>query len=91
MVKNLIVTGATGKQGGALISALLAAPSAAQYVIYAVTRSPESAAAQRLASTNGVKVIKGDLDKPAAIFEAVGKPVWGGFRCKCRLAGELVQ
>lgn len=87
MAKNIIVTGATGKQGGALISALLAAPSAAQHVIYAVTRNPASAAARRLASISGVSVVRGDLDSPAAIFAAVGEPVWGVFSVQVPFGG----
>ena len=62
MAKNILVTGATGKQGGAVVSALLASPSAANFVIYAVTRNPTSAAAISLASKPNVKVIEGNLD-----------------------------
>jgi len=79
MAKNLLVTGATGKQGGALISALLASQSAAEFAIYAVTRNPSSAAAKSLASKPNVKVIKGDLNDPEALFKDEGVNFWGVY------------
>ena len=77
MTKNLLITGATGKQGGAVISALLASRSAADFVIYAVTRNSSSAAAKSLASIANVKIVQGNLDAPAALFESAGVPIWG--------------
>ena len=99
MTKNLLITGATGKQGGAVISSLLASPSAADFVIYAVTRNPLSSAASQLASKPNVKVIKGDLDDPSALFASAGVPIWSAslatatraYRCRARrwLSTEL--
>ena len=86
MAKNILVTGATGKQGGAVVSALLASPSAADFVIYAVTRSPSSAAARSLASKPNVKVIEGNLDSPAALFQSAGVPIWGVFSVQAIMA-----
>lgn len=79
MAKNLLITGATGKQGGALISALLASRSAADYAIYAVTRNPSSSAAKALAAKEHVNVIKGDLDDPEGLFKAAGVDIWGVY------------
>jgi uncharacterized protein YbjT (DUF2867 family) len=82
MSKVILVTGATGKQGGSCIESLLAAPNASDYTILAVTRSPESASAKKL-SEKGVKVVQGDLNDVPAIFESakklVDQPVWGVF------------
>ena len=79
MAKNLLITGATGKQGGAVISALLASRAAEDFVIYAVTRDPSSAAAKSLASNASVKIIQGNLDAPVALFQSAGVPIWGVF------------
>lgn len=79
MAKNILVTGATGKQGGAVISALLASPSSANFVIYAVTRDAASSAAKSLASKSNVEIVEGNLDDPAALFQSAGVPIWGIF------------
>ncbi len=47
-VRKLLITGATGKQGSAVINALLANPPAYPHEILALTRSPTSAAAKAL-------------------------------------------
>ncbi|CAK9780861.1 nucleoside-diphosphate-sugar epimerase family protein [Cutaneotrichosporon oleaginosum] len=81
MTRPILVTGATGKQGGAVVQALLAKPD--DMVVLAVTRNPDSAAAQKLAA-RGVKLVKGDLDDVPALFDAAraASPtgtVWGVF------------
>lgn len=81
--RNLVVTGATGKQGGALISALLA-ESSHPFTIYAVTRNTTSNGAQKLAKNANVKVIQGDFDSATAIFKQIERP-WGLFASKFRL------
>lgn len=75
--RRLVVTGATGKQGGALISALLS-HNEQSFQIYAVTRNRSSASAQSLASKPNVKVIEGDFDRPEAILQQI-ENVWGLF------------
>ncbi|KAK3065054.1 hypothetical protein LTR53_018297, partial [Teratosphaeriaceae sp. CCFEE 6253] len=75
--RKLLVTGATGKQGGALIRALLSKPSQ-PFEIYALTRNKTSGTAQALASKPNVHVIQGDFSDPTAIFKQVEKP-WGLF------------
>ncbi|UQC90615.1 NmrA-like family protein [Colletotrichum lupini] len=75
--KKVLVLGATGKQGAAVVDALLDLPSSSPTLeILALTRSPESAKIKSLIETakaKGVTVtpVKGDLkDSPAPVFEA---------------------
>lgn len=75
---RLIVTGATGKQGGALIEALVAQTSSQPFDIYAVTRNTSSNGARALASKPNVTVIEGDFTNPEAILKQVTQP-WGLF------------
>ncbi|KAK1479022.1 hypothetical protein CTAM01_14886 [Colletotrichum tamarilloi] len=66
-VGAILVTGATGKQGGAVIDALLESETGSTYKIIAVTRNVASSKAKSLAS-RGVIVIQGDLNDVPAIF-----------------------
>lgn len=59
---TVFVCGATGTQGGALIEHLLKSDAK----IHAVTRTPDSAAAQRLKS-RGVCITEGDFDKDDSV------------------------
>ncbi|KAF2156740.1 NAD(P)-binding protein [Myriangium duriaei CBS 260.36] len=81
MSKAILITGATGNQGGALINTLTSTPNNLQ--IIAVTRNPESASAQKIASkSSNIKVIKGDLNDVPAIFAAakeVNSNIWGVY------------
>jgi uncharacterized protein YbjT (DUF2867 family) len=80
MSKVILVTGATGKQGGAVVEALL---KSKQFTILAVTRSVESPSAQKLASKENVKLVGGNLDNVPAIFAAAKsvseEPIWGVY------------
>lgn len=80
-VKRILVCGATGKQGGAVVKALLDHPPWFPHEILALTRKSSSAAARKLASNAKVKVIEGDLEHSPAIFEKAGGKgsVWGVF------------
>ena len=69
----VLVTGATGQQGGAVAHELLAK----KHRVAVMTRKPDSPAAQALAK-RGAKVVKGDLDDPASLEQALGG-VWGVF------------
>jgi len=72
--KNLIVvTGATGQQGGATARELLAKG----HKVRAMTRKPDSPAARELAK-RGAEVVAGDLDD-AASLERVLAGAWGVF------------
>ncbi|KAG0646996.1 hypothetical protein D0Z07_6086 [Hyphodiscus hymeniophilus] len=75
-LRKLLIIGATGKQGGAVIDALIA--SSAPFEILALTRNTSSPSAQKLACRPNVKVIQGDSLDPAPIFEA-HKPIHGVF------------
>ncbi|KAK8065677.1 transcription factor SEF1 [Apiospora hydei] len=81
--QTILVTGATGKQGGALIDHLLASPRASRFDIVAVTRDIQSSRAQKLSS-------RGDLTNPDAIFEAAG-PVWGVYSVQVNSDAEESQ
>lgn len=71
--KIILVTGATGHQGGAVARELLSHG----YTIKAMTRHPESDKARVLAQM-GAEVVKGDLDDAASLEKALAG-VWGVF------------
>ncbi|CZR56283.1 related to nucleoside-diphosphate-sugar epimerases [Phialocephala subalpina] len=77
-LKPLLVTGATGKQGGALIRALLSTPTP-HFHIYALTRSPTSPSAKFLASKPNITIIEGEPSNPAPIFASIAQPIHGVF------------
>ena len=62
----ILVTGATGKQGGAVVNSLLQAGR----TVRAMTRDTTSAAAQALAE-RGVEVVKGDFNDSASLDAAM--------------------
>ena len=69
----ILVTGATGKQGGATAAALLAAG----HKVRVMTRSPESEPAKRLAAA-GAEVVLGDFNDEGSLKAAL-KGAWGAF------------
>lgn len=82
--KPILITGATGNQGSAVLSHLLAlnaaSPTSPPFTLYALTRHPTSAAARALAAKSPtVHLIPGNLDNPAAVFAAVPEPLWGVY------------
>ncbi|MBM6582388.1 NmrA family NAD(P)-binding protein [Microvirga sp. BT689] len=66
IIRPILVTGATGKQGGAVVRALLQAGRP----VRALTRDPASAAGQALAA-QGVEVVKGDFNDSASLDAAL--------------------
>ncbi len=70
---TILVTGATGQQGGALARELLAHGNA----VRAMTRKPESEAAKALARL-GATVVPGDLDDERSLEPALAG-VWGAY------------
>ncbi len=64
--KIVLVTGATGRQGGAVIRHMLSKG----WKLRALTRKPASGAAQDLAR-QGVELVQGDLEDPPSIERAV--------------------
>jgi uncharacterized protein YbjT (DUF2867 family) len=71
--KTILVCGALGNQGGAVVARLLEKG----WKVRALTRKPESHAAQALAK-KGVEIAKGDLEDPASLDAAV-KGAYGVF------------
>jgi uncharacterized protein YbjT (DUF2867 family) len=62
---KILVTGATGQQGGAVAGALLSRG----HHVRALTRSPDSDAAKALAA-RGAEIVRGDLGDRDSLFEA---------------------
>src|SRR5437867_371354 len=70
---RILVTGATGKQGGAVAHELLAKG----HKVRAMTRHPESPAAKALAAA-GAEVVAGNLDDESSLERPVAG-AWGAF------------
>ena len=67
--KTILVTGATGRQGSGVVTALLA--SGQPYHILAVTRTASSPKAKSLAALSPtITLVEGDLDDPSALWAA---------------------
>jgi uncharacterized protein YbjT (DUF2867 family) len=71
--KLVLVTGATGQQGGGIARKLLGAG----YSVRAMTRKPDGDAAKALAAL-GAEVVNGDLSDAASVSAAL-KGCWGAF------------
>lgn len=104
MAKSILVTGATGKQGGSVIDALLNDdPTSTKYTILAFTRNPNSSSSKRLAGrSNNIKLVQGNLDDVPALFESAkqandDQPIWAVFSVQVSLGpgvtveGEVAQ
>jgi nucleoside-diphosphate-sugar epimerase len=81
MSKTLLITGATGHQGGAVINALLDSSEAPKnFTLIALTRNIHSSAATALeAKSSAMKLIEGNLNEPEAIFIRAATQIWGVF------------
>ncbi|KAG1757109.1 NAD(P)-binding protein [Suillus lakei] len=86
MSKLILVAGATGKQGRALIEALQPTPGSDDipFRVLALTRSASSPSAQRLIKERHVQVVEGDLDSPESmrkVYEDAKSSggIWGVF------------
>jgi uncharacterized protein YbjT (DUF2867 family) len=71
--KTVLITGATGKQGGAVLREL----AGKDFARRAMTRKPDSEAVRALAKS-GVEVVAGNLDDAASLQRAL-KGAWGVF------------
>jgi uncharacterized protein YbjT (DUF2867 family) len=71
--KLVLVTGATGQQGGAIARELLAKG----YQVRAMTRNPDSDKAKALKAA-GAQIVKGDLDDAASVKAALAG-CWGAY------------
>ena len=67
--RSVLVVGATGKQGGAVVDRLLS-EEYGKFDVHALTRSPESERARALAD-RGATVVSGDLQDESSYREAV--------------------
>ncbi|WP_265110496.1 NmrA/HSCARG family protein [Halosolutus halophilus] len=64
MVESVLVTGATGNQGGAVVDHLLAADT--DFDVFGLTRDASGETARRLAD-RGVTMVEGDLNEKASL------------------------
>ena len=71
--RTILVTGATGQQGGALVNEL----AGKGFALRAMTRNPESDKAKALRA-KGVEVVQGDLNDDASLKKAL-QGAWGVF------------
>lgn len=83
--RTILVTGATGQQGGAVARHL----AGKGFRLRALTRKPGGAAALAL-STLGVEVMQGDLDDEASLERALDG-VWGVFSVQTMLEGGVAR
>ncbi|KAK2616509.1 hypothetical protein QQS21_000552 [Conoideocrella luteorostrata] len=94
-MQYFLIAGATGRQGGAVVDALLAQPSlkVTSKQVYAVTRQAQGPAAQKLLQKHkGINIIQGDLKNPTAIFEQLDRsivPHTGVFLAQAHGPSEL--
>jgi len=72
--RTVLITGATGKQGGATARAL----AGKGFRLRAMTRHPDGDAAKAVASSTGAEIVQGDLDDAASLRNAL-KDAWGVF------------
>ena len=88
--RKILVSGATGKQGGAVISALLANPPSFPYEIIALTRNTSSSSAKSLASKPNLSLLSGDMNDCPALFEKAGGKgsIWGVFAVQLPSFGQ---
>jgi len=80
--RTILITGVTGKQGGAVTQAL----GSSGFRLRGLTRNPESEQAVALAR-RGVDVVKGDLDDEAALRRALAG-AWGVFGVRSSQTGH---
>lgn len=84
MSKVILVTGATGKQGGSVVDALIELPNASDYTILALTRDSNSGGAKKLAAKSpSIKLVEGNMDDVPGLFKAATEvakqPIWGVY------------
>ena len=88
--RTVLVTGATGQQGGATARAL----TGKGFRLRAMTRNPGSDAAKAVASATGAELVHGDLNDPESLKKAL-HGAWGVFAVQntweAGVAGEEEQ
>jgi hypothetical protein len=88
----LLITGATGTQGGAVIDAIFASSSKPEFTILGVTRDANSDGAKKLqAKSPLIKIIQGSYEDLPDLFktarEVAKQPVWGVFSVQVAMGG----
>ena len=99
--KAILVTGATGKQGGAVLEQLAKHPSHAEYTLLAVTRDANSGSAKKIVERHpDVKLVQGNLDDCPALFASAkaalkeaGKEekIWGVYSVQVSLSKNVTH
>jgi uncharacterized protein YbjT (DUF2867 family) len=95
--KTILVTGATGRQGSGVITALLSSPKSASYTILALTRDPTSPAAENLALLSpSIRLLKGDLDDIPTLFATATSlsptgTIWGVYSVQVSLGRGVTE
>ncbi|KAJ6032125.1 hypothetical protein N7540_002857 [Penicillium herquei] len=90
----VLITGATGTQGGSIIRTLVAKKSPLE--ILAVTRNARSASAQKLKElSSNIKLVEGNLDDPAALFqnarEVTKSSIWGVYSVQVAIGNSSLE
>lgn len=93
--KAILITGATGKQGGAILKQLATHPSSPQFTLLAVTRNATSASARKISERYpDALLVQGDLNDAPSLFESAqdtlkkaGRPeqIWGVYSVQASL------
>ncbi|KAF1946850.1 NmrA family protein [Clathrospora elynae] len=99
--KAILVTGATGKQGGAVLEQLASHPSNPRFTLLALTRDVNSGSAKKILERHpDVKLVQGNLDDCPALFAAAkaalqeaGKEekIWGVYSVQVSLGKNVTQ
>src|SRR5262245_16363135 len=74
MSKLVVISGATGQQGGAVIRAL----AGKGFTLRALTRDPNSDKAKAVAAETGAELVKAELDDESSVSGALNG-AWGAF------------
>ena len=72
--RTILISGATGQQGGATARAL----AGKGFKLRALTRNPDSDAAKALATATGAELVKGELDDEASLKAGLAG-AWGAY------------
>jgi uncharacterized protein YbjT (DUF2867 family) len=91
-LRTVLITGATGKQGGSLVDALLQAN--APYKILALTRDAQSSSSKKLQQKSpNIRLVTGNLDAVDEIFktakQSTNEPIWGVYSVQVSTLGTL--
>lgn len=90
-LRRLLIAGATGKQGGAVISELLRNQADPPFHLVALTRNANSTKALQLARNPNVSILQGDLDDCEAIFKSCSEPIYGVFSVQVPLRPKVEE